>query len=116
MGLAALAVAYAVLNTTVFGPVDTHGANVEHITFHSKALGAEQTIGVVVPPGATGHNRLPLLVFLHGRARRSAPTLKTRPSSKPWQASGRVRRSSLSPKAKRTATGTTGTRATGAAS
>lgn len=67
LSLAALAVVYAVLSATVFGPVDTHGTVVEQIAIQSKAVGGAQTVGVVVPPGVESHPRPPLLVLLHGK-------------------------------------------------
>jgi S-formylglutathione hydrolase FrmB len=45
---------------------DTHGARVEHLTIHSRAVGGDLPVTVVVPAGDSGDRR-PLLVFLHGR-------------------------------------------------
>jgi S-formylglutathione hydrolase FrmB len=57
-----------VLAATVFAPVDTRGARVIHLTLHSKAVGRELGVNVVVPaaPGRRGDRAL--LVFLHGRS------------------------------------------------
>lgn len=49
----------------IFG-TDTHGAQVEHLTIGSQAVGRELPVTVVVPAGDSGDRR-PLLVFLHGR-------------------------------------------------
>jgi S-formylglutathione hydrolase FrmB len=44
---------------------DRHGAKVEELTIHSKAVGADQPVTVVIPDTQVDHP--PLLVFLHGR-------------------------------------------------
>src|SRR3954471_9930775 len=44
---------------------DTHGADVEHMTIHSKAVGEDLEVAVVAPENAAA--KPPLLVFLHGR-------------------------------------------------
>jgi S-formylglutathione hydrolase FrmB len=62
----AIAVAYVVLSATVLAPVDTHGAQVTHLTIRSKVVGRDLNVGVVVPDGDTVGKR-PLLVFLHGK-------------------------------------------------
>jgi hypothetical protein len=62
------AIAYLALSATVFAPADRHGAHVEHLTIHSKALGWDLGVNVVIParlPEPRG--KRPLLVFLHGR-------------------------------------------------
>src|SRR3954453_135737 len=61
-------VVYLVLAATVFAPVNKQGAQVVHITLHSKAVGRKLGVSVVVPaqPGRRGDR--PLLVFLHGRS------------------------------------------------
>lgn len=66
LGLAVLGAAYLVLRATVLAPVDTHGAKVSHIVIHSKAVGRDLEVGVVVPGGSAEKGR-PLLVFLHGK-------------------------------------------------
>jgi enterochelin esterase-like enzyme len=58
--------AYLVLRATVLAPVDTHGASVDDLVVHSKAVGRDLHVGVVVPGGADEGER-PLLVFLHGK-------------------------------------------------
>ncbi len=45
---------------------DTRGAQVEHLTIESEAVGDDLPVTVVVPAGDPGRDR-PLLVFLHGR-------------------------------------------------
>jgi S-formylglutathione hydrolase FrmB len=66
LGLAAAAVAYLILSATVLAPADTRGARVASLVIHSRVLGGDQEVGVVVPAGAD-RGRRPLLVFLHGR-------------------------------------------------
>jgi len=67
IGLAALGIAYAVLRLTVLAPADRHGAEVVHLTIHSRDVAADQGIQVVVPAADVGHTHgRPLLVFLHG--------------------------------------------------
>ena len=46
---------------------DTHGARVEHFHLASRAVGRRLRETLVVPGGASGRERRPLLVFLHGR-------------------------------------------------
>jgi len=62
------AIVYLVLAATAFGPIDEHGARIEHLTIDSAAVGRELGVNVVVParlPEPRGER--PLLVFLHGR-------------------------------------------------
>jgi S-formylglutathione hydrolase FrmB len=66
VGLALFGVGWLVVNLTVLAPADTHGAHVLHLTVHSKAVGEDLGVDVVVPPRAG--RRRPLLVFLHGRS------------------------------------------------
>jgi S-formylglutathione hydrolase FrmB len=61
------ACAYLVLAATVFAPVDRHGARFAHIEVHSKAVGRDLGINVIVPPSAGTRGERSLLVFLHGR-------------------------------------------------
>src|SRR4051794_14566096 len=63
----AIAIAYLVLSATVLAPVDTHGATVAHVVIHSRAVGEDLDVGVVVPDEARTPQRPPLLVFLHGK-------------------------------------------------
>jgi S-formylglutathione hydrolase FrmB len=66
---AVAAVTWIVLDAAgIIGPVDKHGAHVEHITIESKAVGRKLSVSVVIPKGASGQDRRPLLVFLHGRS------------------------------------------------
>jgi S-formylglutathione hydrolase FrmB len=60
-------VAYFTLEATVFGPIDTHGAELDHLTIHSKAVGKDLGVNVVVPPRAGPRGDRWLLVYLHGR-------------------------------------------------
>lgn len=63
----AAVLAYLVLEATVFAPVDRHGATVVGVTIHSRDVGEDLGVEVVVPAGDSGHTRgRPLLVFLHG--------------------------------------------------
>jgi S-formylglutathione hydrolase FrmB len=64
--LAATAV-YLALAATVLAPVDEHGARVEHLTVHSKAVHQDLGVAVVVPSRVPPHGERTLLVFLHGR-------------------------------------------------
>ncbi len=64
--LAAIAVVYAVLAATLLAPADTHGAKVIDLNVHSKAVGEDLAVSVVIPSGDAPQHR-PLLVFLHGR-------------------------------------------------
>lgn len=59
-------IVYLVLAATLFAPADEHGAQVEHLTIDSAAVGEQLGVHVVVPadPGPPG--KRPLLVFLHG--------------------------------------------------
>jgi len=59
--------AYLVLAATVFAPVDRHGARFAHIEVHSKAVGRDLGLNVIVPPDAGPEGERSLLVFLHGR-------------------------------------------------
>ncbi len=66
-GLAALAVLYAVLELTVLAPADRDGAEVVQLTIHSRDVGADLGVQVVVPAADVDATRgRPLLVFLHG--------------------------------------------------
>lgn len=58
---------YLALAATVFAPVDEHGAKVERLTLHSKAVDRDLEVAVVVPAKAPPRGERPLLVFLHGR-------------------------------------------------
>ena len=63
----ATAAVYLILAATVFAPVDTHGTRVVHLTIHSRAVGDDLGVSVVVPGGPDPARKRPLLVFLHGR-------------------------------------------------
>ncbi len=63
--LAALAT-YLTLAATVFAPANKYGAQVEHLTIDSKAVGRELGVSVVVPAEEKPAGKRPLLVFLHG--------------------------------------------------
>ena len=60
-------IAYLVLAATVFAPVDKHGASLTHIEIHSKAVGRDLGVNVIVPANAGPKGERSLLVFLHGR-------------------------------------------------
>src|ERR1700754_4310478 len=67
VGVVALGVLYAILQLTVLAPADRDGADVSHLTIHSRDVGADQGVQVVVPASDGGHTSgKPLLVFLHG--------------------------------------------------
>jgi S-formylglutathione hydrolase FrmB len=58
---------YVALELTVFSSVDRHGATVVGLTIHSRDVGADQGVEIVVPAAdASGTRGKPLLVFLHG--------------------------------------------------
>lgn len=59
--------AYLALAATVFAPVDRHGARLTHLEMHSRAVGRDLGVNVIVPPNAGPPGRRSLLVFLHGR-------------------------------------------------
>jgi poly(3-hydroxybutyrate) depolymerase len=68
LGLLALALAtYFGLRATILSPTDTHGAEVESLTVHSRALAEDQPVNVVLPGAPSPGARRPLLVFLHGK-------------------------------------------------
>jgi S-formylglutathione hydrolase FrmB len=67
IALLGVALAYLVLAATVFAPVDRHGASLTHIEVHSRAVGRELGVNVIVPPNAGPKGERSLLVFLHGR-------------------------------------------------
>jgi S-formylglutathione hydrolase FrmB len=67
LSLVFVAIAYLALAATVFAPVDRHGAQLVHIEVHSKAVGRDLGVNVIVPPGAGPQGERSLLVFLHGR-------------------------------------------------
>ena len=66
MNTAAVAI-YLALASTFFGPVDAHGARVEHLNVQSEAVGRQLGVNVVVPATTRPRGKRPLLVFLHGR-------------------------------------------------
>jgi S-formylglutathione hydrolase FrmB len=65
--LLALVAALALGAATGCGQADPEGAQVERVTIDSGAVGREQHVTVVVPPGSAPAGPRPLLVFLHGR-------------------------------------------------
>lgn len=66
LGLVAIAVIYRVLEMTVLAPADEHGARVVRLTIHSRDVGEDLGVSVVVPAGGAGDSgRRGLLVFLH---------------------------------------------------
>ncbi len=62
-----LVAVYAVLQATLLAPVDKHGARLVHLHLHSRAVGRDLNVNVVVPKQAGPPGRRWLLVFLHGR-------------------------------------------------
>ena len=67
LAVLALGAIYLVLVTTVFAPVDQHGAKVSELTLRSRAVGEKLEISVVEPAEAAPRGERGLLVFLHGR-------------------------------------------------
>jgi enterochelin esterase-like enzyme len=65
--LVAFVGAYLALGATIFGPVDTHGAQVTQIAFRSRDVGGTQAVGIVLPANFHQDEKRPLLVFLHGK-------------------------------------------------
>jgi S-formylglutathione hydrolase FrmB len=67
LGLGLLVILVVVVIGAIKGAVsaDKHGAKVQHITIHSKAVGEDLEVAVVTPKDVA--DRPPLLVFLHGR-------------------------------------------------
>lgn len=59
--------AYLVLTSTLLAPADTHGATIDRLSFHSRAVAAEEEATIVVPAGVDSDERRPLLLFLHGK-------------------------------------------------
>jgi S-formylglutathione hydrolase FrmB len=59
--------AYLALATAVFAPVERHGAGLTEIELHSKAVGRDLGVNVIVPANAGPKGKRSLLVFLHGR-------------------------------------------------
>ena len=108
-----IAVAYLVLAATVFAPVDSHGAGFAHLELHSKAVGRDLGVNVIVPPNAGPQGKRSLLVFLHGRGGYEGTFNDERSSAACRSLHGARRRSSPSPTAASTATGTTAPKATG---
>jgi S-formylglutathione hydrolase FrmB len=67
LAAAAVTASYLALAATVFAPVDRRGAEVVHLTIHSRAVGTDLGVNVVVPARLAGASGRTLLVFLHGR-------------------------------------------------
>jgi S-formylglutathione hydrolase FrmB len=67
LALIAAGAVYLALAATVFAPVDEHGARLERLTVHSKAVHRELGVAVVVPAKAPPPGERTLVVFLHGR-------------------------------------------------
>jgi S-formylglutathione hydrolase FrmB len=58
---------YVPLELTVFASADRHGASVVGLTVHSRDVGEDLGVEVVIPAGDSGRTRgMPLLVLLHG--------------------------------------------------
>jgi S-formylglutathione hydrolase FrmB len=67
LALVVAAIVVLVLAATVFAPADKHGAQVEHLTIDSRAVGRDLGVNVVVPPQLPEpRGKRSLLVFLHG--------------------------------------------------
>jgi S-formylglutathione hydrolase FrmB len=63
----AIAALYLALAATLFAPVDEHGAEVVHLTVHSRAVGEDLGVNVVEPAQMPPRGQRALVVFLHGR-------------------------------------------------
>jgi S-formylglutathione hydrolase FrmB len=60
-------VTYLLLAATGFAPVNRDSARFAHIEIHSKAVGRDLGVNVIVPPDPGRKGERSLLVFLHGR-------------------------------------------------
>jgi poly(3-hydroxybutyrate) depolymerase len=72
VGLVVLAAAYLVFSDAIFGPSNAelaheNGDQLVHIEIHSKAVGRDLGVNVIVPPLAGPRGKRGLLVYLHGR-------------------------------------------------
>lgn len=67
IGLLLAGAVYLILVATVLAPVDKHGARLVHIEVHSKAVGRDLGINVIVPKHAGARGKRWLMVMLHGR-------------------------------------------------
>jgi S-formylglutathione hydrolase FrmB len=56
------------LAETVLAPIDKHGARLVHLEIHSKAVGRDLGLNVIVPKRIGPRGKRSLLVFLHGRS------------------------------------------------
>ncbi len=66
VAIAALGV-YLALNATVLAPVDKHGSRFVHLDLHSRAVGRDLGVNVIVPKQAGPAGKRWLMVMLHGR-------------------------------------------------
>lgn len=72
VGLLLLAAAYLAFSNVIFGPSNAelaheNGDQLIHIEIHSKAVGRDLGVNVIVPPLAGPRGKRELLVYLHGR-------------------------------------------------
>ena len=97
-GLVLLAAAYLAFSDAIFGPSNAelakrNGDQLVHIEIHSKAVGRDLGVNVIVPPLAGPRGKRGLLVYLHGRGGyegtfndavlRGLPLLSGPPSTRP---------------------------------
>ena len=72
VGLVVLGIAYLAFRETIFGPSNAelarrNGDQLVHLEIHSRAVGRDLGVNVIVPPRAGPRGKRALLVYLHGR-------------------------------------------------
>jgi S-formylglutathione hydrolase FrmB len=67
IGLALAAIVGLVVASIVSAPIDKHGNRLVHLTVHSRAVGRDLGVNVIVPPKAGPRGKRSLLLVLHGR-------------------------------------------------
>jgi hypothetical protein len=72
IALAVLAAAYLAFSEAIFGPsnaelADENGDQLIHLEIHSRAVGRDLGVNVIVPPLAGPRGKRGLLIYLHGR-------------------------------------------------
>jgi S-formylglutathione hydrolase FrmB len=68
LALVAVGAAYLVLAATVLAPVDKHGAKLVELEIHSRAVGRELGLNLIVPEKLGPRGQRSLVVMLHGRS------------------------------------------------
>ena len=82
LGLVVIGVVYLALAATVFAPVDKHGSRLDHLTIHSRAVGRDLGVNVIVPPRAGPRGRA-LAAGLPARSWRLRGNLQRRGAAGP---------------------------------